>query len=699
MIHEAPRPHGSISRNLLLGLLVAILVAGGAALFFGYQGFTSVYRSELRQEQTVYLRQMTEILANPLNRQDVRRVESLCILFADEPHVSHLRLENSDGELVFASSAPTGLATTVARQQHIVAENRAIGVLTVYFMPENTVLSMALFSYYVMPLLLFCAAMCAVCFFLVRRFVETPLLSLTRSIDAVSGVEQFSIKNTDTPAELFPLARLFEQLTDEVLLRESELQHQTETASALKQAEDALREELRELREGRTLLENAATDGFWNWDAAEEKLTLSRAWKAMLGYAEDELPDTLHTWFSLIAPENSLEARELITECLEGRRDSIECVYSVRHKNGGWRSILLRGASLRNADGVVTRVAGIHADRSARKNAVERHWRIRKALTAVLDALPCGVALLDADGIVRHWSSGAAFLCGISRSEATGSSYSSLLPECGAFITYMLLENPALSALPPHMTDAGSVSFFRRVWIQRGAHARCLTVSAIPFPFMSERGAVVFLLPADEENAAEKALMTLTGLPEKEEGRRPVSVHKLFAECSGLLRRDMCTATENDSSLCIEEDLPPDLPELVCAARETAFALYLLAKRALTENRTARGTEAGGTLRVTARLESAPIRSDMLETADGAKRIGACAGGYSGAEWIRMEVYTVGMADAEAAEAEQKNYAGLPDVFTAARIIEKRHPGRLVALPGRGAAIRGFAVFLPVFRG
>lgn len=110
-----------------------------------------------------------------------------------------------------------------------------------------------------------------------------------------------------------------------------------------------------------------ANDGLWDWDIDANTVYYSPRWKAMLGYADDEISDAFDEWTRRIHPDD----RERCLAAIEAHLRSPEIAYRLehrlRHKNGSWRWILSRAASLRDATGRAYRIAGWHTDITARR--------------------------------------------------------------------------------------------------------------------------------------------------------------------------------------------------------------------------------------------------------------------------------------------------------------------------------------------
>jgi diguanylate cyclase (GGDEF)-like protein/PAS domain S-box-containing protein len=93
----------------------------------------------------------------------------------------------------------------------------------------------------------------------------------------------------------------------------------------------------------------------------------------MLGYAGDDIPDTLDAWDALVHPDD-LAARQAAWDAhLEGRTPTMEVEFRVRHRQGHWVWIHKRGRVVEHGpDGAPQRVVGLRMDISQRKQTEQR---------------------------------------------------------------------------------------------------------------------------------------------------------------------------------------------------------------------------------------------------------------------------------------------------------------------------------------
>ena len=135
-----------------------------------------------------------------------------------------------------------------------------------------------------------------------------------------------------------------------------------------KRTEDALRES--ETR-WQFALEGPG-DGIWDWDIPSGRVYLSRQWKIMLGYAEDEIGNTLDEWDKRIHPLDRDATYEKLNSHFAGSTPFYQTEHRLLCKDGTYKWILDRGKIITwQEDGQPQRMIGTHTDVTERKQAEE----------------------------------------------------------------------------------------------------------------------------------------------------------------------------------------------------------------------------------------------------------------------------------------------------------------------------------------
>ena len=106
----------------------------------------------------------------------------------------------------------------------------------------------------------------------------------------------------------------------------------------------------------------ANRDGIWDEDRVSGQVWYSPRWKEMLGYGDDELPSARATFESRLHPEDLPGVLEAFEAFQDQRIPTYSATFRMRHRDGGWRWILSRGAAVRDREGRVIRMVGSHAD-------------------------------------------------------------------------------------------------------------------------------------------------------------------------------------------------------------------------------------------------------------------------------------------------------------------------------------------------
>ncbi len=113
----------------------------------------------------------------------------------------------------------------------------------------------------------------------------------------------------------------------------------------------------------------ATNDGVWDWDLRRGVVVYSARWNSMLGYPEAEVQGTPEVWFDQVHPEDLPELRRLLQAHVAGGPRLLECEYRMLGAAGEYLWIHNRAVVVRDLDGTVTRLTGVHTDITARKRA------------------------------------------------------------------------------------------------------------------------------------------------------------------------------------------------------------------------------------------------------------------------------------------------------------------------------------------
>lgn len=106
----------------------------------------------------------------------------------------------------------------------------------------------------------------------------------------------------------------------------------------------------------------ATNDGLWDWNLVTNEVYYSPRWKSMLGYSDDELENTLETWKNLIHPDDEKQAILDIELSHENKTTHYKNIHRLKHKDGHWVWIEIRGKTMFDENSKPVRTIGSHTD-------------------------------------------------------------------------------------------------------------------------------------------------------------------------------------------------------------------------------------------------------------------------------------------------------------------------------------------------
>ena len=142
---------------------------------------------------------------------------------------------------------------------------------------------------------------------------------------------------------------------------------------------------LRSSQERYALAARGAADGLWDWDLVQDRIYHSPRWSVIIGQPDEEQSPDPERWFALVHPDNLDELKRHIAEHLSGLSRHLQFEYQIKHSDGDYRWILIRGTAVRDSDGKPTRMAGSQTDITERKLAEQKlqHSALHDDLTGL----------------------------------------------------------------------------------------------------------------------------------------------------------------------------------------------------------------------------------------------------------------------------------------------------------------------------
>ncbi|MDJ0724197.1 MAG: PAS domain S-box protein [Prochloraceae cyanobacterium] len=177
--------------------------------------------------------------------------------------------------------------------------------------------------------------------------------------------------------------RPFSLLVKPILDRNKCLDRWVGILTPISQPQRYLENKLEEKEERWQLVLEGIGDGIFDWNIGTNEAFMSPALKAMLGYQDWEIPNTLEGWRELLCSEDAEKVERELQAHLSGQKKQYEVEHRLRCKDGSYKWILARGqAKWDETTGKPIRMVGSHCDISDRKKAEallkerEAHYRL-----------------------------------------------------------------------------------------------------------------------------------------------------------------------------------------------------------------------------------------------------------------------------------------------------------------------------------
>ena len=250
---------------------------------------------------------------------------------------------------------------------------------------------------------------------LVRRSLELSSAELTDANQRLLDEAQAMGQALATLQFVFNTLR---KEADGVGADENDLVSMASKIVALTSQQEATREALKHSEERFDLAMRGANDGLWDWDLVANTVYFSPRWKAMLGYAPDEIGNTLEEWSSRLHPDDQEAAKAAVAAHLRGDTPHLEVEFRFRHKDGHYVSILSRGQAVKDALGRATRLVGTHIDITQRVELQRNLAQFKRALDE--HAI---VSITDVQGRITYANEKFCQISGFSRAELMGQNH------------------------------------------------------------------------------------------------------------------------------------------------------------------------------------------------------------------------------------------------------------------------------------
>ncbi len=172
--------------------------------------------------------------------------------------------------------------------------------------------------------------------------------------------------------------------------------------------------------------------GTWVWNIATGEVVVNERWAEMIGYSLEQLGRVdVSIWQDNLHPDDLAGVLADLDACFQGHSGVYEVDFRMRHRTGHWVWISARGNVIaRGPAGTPLRMAGIHQDITARKEAELALTTSEGKFRGLFELSPIGIALNDyRTGQFLEVNDALLAPTGYTRAEFLALSYWAVTPE------------------------------------------------------------------------------------------------------------------------------------------------------------------------------------------------------------------------------------------------------------------------------
>lgn len=111
------------------------------------------------------------------------------------------------------------------------------------------------------------------------------------------------------------------------------------------------------------LAARGSNDGIWDWDLKADSIYYSPRWLSLLGLSETApIANSPTTWLERVHPEDRAALAKKLQDHLAATTPTLQATYRIRHADGQYRWMSLRGIAVRSENGQPYRMVGSQSD-------------------------------------------------------------------------------------------------------------------------------------------------------------------------------------------------------------------------------------------------------------------------------------------------------------------------------------------------
>ena len=200
------------------------------------------------------------------------------------------------------------------------------------------------------------------------------------------------------------------------------------TSQEVKERTETLKESNKlnqQLKDRMVLALEGSKTSVLDWNITDNSFYISPSWKEMLGFTDEELPNSLFTWKDRVHKDDLKIVLSLLKKNRTNKIKYFENSQRLKHKDGHWVWIFGRAQILYDENEKAVRMIGTHTDITEEKKLQLKYFYQSQMIEQINDS----VTTTDLRGNIVSWNSGSEKTFGYAANEVIGKNISILYRE------------------------------------------------------------------------------------------------------------------------------------------------------------------------------------------------------------------------------------------------------------------------------
>ncbi|MBS1793595.1 MAG: PAS domain S-box protein [Acidobacteria bacterium] len=263
-------------------------------------------------------------------------------------------------------------------------------------------------------------------------------------------------------------------------------------------AEQRSRDTIREAKSQLEQVVRATNVGLWDWNVRTGRIFYSPEWKAILGYRDDEIGDTIDEMKNRIHPDDLVDLTEQINRGLEAWISNRQFEFRLRHKDDSYRRVIASTSTIYE-NGEPVRVLAVNVDITDIKATEERLLRSEKRFQTLVEEAPESIFILTNEKFAYVNQTAVRLFGAQNKQELIGRPLLERVPDDRREAAARRIDDFRLHKNPLPLTEAEILKMDEAVV--------SVEFSAIPFEFHGQDGALFFIHETTERKQLEEELL------------------------------------------------------------------------------------------------------------------------------------------------------------------------------------------------